>query len=158
AAERTGGTAAGRADRVPRPRHRRLDPHLPGRLSAPDGCRDPARLAQHARGRAPLRRRSGDAGRPPRRPGSARDTGRALRPRHARGGVSRHRPRRRRPDGGAVTVARAPVTRFSGRRVAVMVRRHLYLFRGSWARTAEIVYWPGMQVLLWGFITRFFLE
>lgn len=57
-----------------------------------------------------------------------------------------------------MTVARAPVTRFSGRRVAAMVRRHLYLFRGSWARTAEIVYWPGMQVMLWGFITRFFLE
>jgi len=44
---------------------------------------------------------------------------------------------------------------FSPRRVAAMVLRHLYLLRGSWPRALELVYWPALNVVLWGFTTQF---
>ena len=44
------------------------------------------------------------------------------------------------------------------RRVAAMVRRHVYVLRGSWARLLELMYWPLMQMLMWGFITVFLRE
>jgi len=46
---------------------------------------------------------------------------------------------------------------FSAGRVGAMVLRYLYLLRGSWPRIAELIYWPTMQVILWGFITQFFM-
>ncbi|MFI4988766.1 MAG: ABC transporter permease [Alphaproteobacteria bacterium] len=46
---------------------------------------------------------------------------------------------------------------FSPQRVWAMLLRYLYLLRGSWPRIAELVYWPTMQVILWGFITQFFI-
>ena len=36
-----------------------------------------------------------------------------------------------------------------------MVLRHVYLYRGSWPRLAELAYWPLMQMLLWGFMSQF---
>jgi ABC-2 type transport system permease protein len=36
-----------------------------------------------------------------------------------------------------------------------MLLRHLYLLVGSWPRLLDLVYWPTVQVLLWGFITQF---
>ena len=36
-----------------------------------------------------------------------------------------------------------------------MVLRYLYLIRGSWPRLVELIYWPAVQVLIWGFITLF---
>lgn len=42
-------------------------------------------------------------------------------------------------------------------RVGAMVLRHVYLYRGSWPRLLELAYWPIMQVVLWGFITEFFV-
>jgi len=44
---------------------------------------------------------------------------------------------------------------FSPRRVGAMVLRHLYLFRGSWPRAFEIVYWPILTMVLWGFTSQF---
>ena len=41
------------------------------------------------------------------------------------------------------------------RRVRAMLRRHLYLLRSSWPRVLELAYWPTVQMILWGFITRF---
>ena len=46
----------------------------------------------------------------------------------------------------------------SARRIGAMLLRHLYLYRGSWTRLLELAYWPLMQVLLWGFITQFFVQ
>jgi len=46
--------------------------------------------------------------------------------------------------------------RFSAGRVAAMSLRYLYLLRGSWPRIVEWVYWPTVQMILWGFITQFF--
>lgn len=48
-------------------------------------------------------------------------------------------------------------TRLTGslRRIAAIVLRHLYLLRGSWPRVFELMYWPTVQMILWGFITVF---
>ena len=43
-------------------------------------------------------------------------------------------------------------------RVLAMLGRYYYLFRGSVPRIIELAYWPIVQVALWGFITKFFLE
>ena len=36
-------------------------------------------------------------------------------------------------------------------RIAAMVLRHWYLLTSSWPRTLELVYWPAMQLVTWGF-------
>jgi ABC-2 type transport system permease protein len=41
---------------------------------------------------------------------------------------------------------------FSPRRVAAMVLRYWYLLRSSWARLFELIYWPAVQMLMWGFL------
>lgn len=46
----------------------------------------------------------------------------------------------------------------SFRRVSAIVLRHLYLLRGSWPRVFELVYWPTVQMVLWGFITLFLVD
>src|SRR5215218_9762815 len=51
-------------------------------------------------------------------------------------------------------VARAHVT-FSPRRVAAMVLRYWYLLRSSWARLIELIYWPAVQMLMWGFMQTY---
>jgi ABC-2 type transport system permease protein len=38
-----------------------------------------------------------------------------------------------------------------------MVARYWYLLRGSWPRILELAYWPTMQMVVWGFITQFFI-
>ncbi|MFQ5955033.1 MAG: ABC transporter permease [Kiloniellales bacterium] len=47
--------------------------------------------------------------------------------------------------------------RFSWRRLGAMVLRYVLLFRGSWPRVFELMYWPTIQMILWGFITKFLL-
>lgn len=37
-----------------------------------------------------------------------------------------------------------------------MVLRYLYLLRGSWPRIFDQVYWPTVQMIIWGFVTQFF--
>jgi ABC-2 type transport system permease protein len=41
---------------------------------------------------------------------------------------------------------------YSPRRVAAMVLRYWYLLRSSWARLVELIYWPAVQMLMWGFL------
>jgi ABC-2 type transport system permease protein len=41
------------------------------------------------------------------------------------------------------------------RRIGAMIRRHVYLLKSSWPRLLELAYWPTVQMILWGFITRF---
>jgi ABC-2 type transport system permease protein len=41
---------------------------------------------------------------------------------------------------------------FSPRRVGAMVLRYWYLLRSSWPRMIELMYWPAVQVLTWGFL------
>lgn len=40
-------------------------------------------------------------------------------------------------------------------RVLAMVLRYVYLLRGSWPRLVELVYWPTVQMVLWGFMAKF---
>jgi ABC-2 type transport system permease protein len=40
-------------------------------------------------------------------------------------------------------------------RIGALVLRHLYLLRGSWPRVLELIYWPTVQMILWGLITQF---
>lgn len=44
------------------------------------------------------------------------------------------------------------------RRIAAMVLRNFYLMRGSWPRILDLIYWPTLQMVLWGFITLFLVE
>jgi ABC-2 type transport system permease protein len=44
---------------------------------------------------------------------------------------------------------------FSLRRVAAMVLRYWYLLRSSFARLAELIYWPTVQMLMWGFLQTY---
>jgi ABC-2 type transport system permease protein len=41
---------------------------------------------------------------------------------------------------------------FSPRRVFAMVLRHWYLLRSSWPRVLDLIYWPAVQMLMWGFL------
>ena len=34
--------------------------------------------------------------------------------------------------------------------------RHIYLIKGSFPRILDLIYWPTIQILLWGFISKFF--
>jgi ABC-2 type transport system permease protein len=45
---------------------------------------------------------------------------------------------------------------FSPLRVGAMVLRFLFLMRNSWPRVVEMIYWPTVQMILWGFISKFF--
>src|SRR6202040_1223774 len=44
---------------------------------------------------------------------------------------------------------------FSPRRVAAMMLRYWYLLRSSWPRLIELVYWPTVQMLMWGFLQTY---
>lgn len=46
----------------------------------------------------------------------------------------------------------------SALRVWAMALRYLYLLRSSWVRVIELAYWPVMQMIMWGFMTKFLLE
>ncbi|MBK1661640.1 ABC transporter permease [Paracraurococcus ruber] len=41
------------------------------------------------------------------------------------------------------------------RRVWGMVYRHLALYRRSWPRVLELMYWPILQMVVWGFVTAY---
>jgi len=45
----------------------------------------------------------------------------------------------------------------SGGRIFAILLRYLYLLRGSWPRIVEQMYWPTVQMIIWGFITQFFM-
>jgi ABC-2 type transport system permease protein len=41
---------------------------------------------------------------------------------------------------------------YSPRRVAAVVLRYWYLLRSSWVRIVDLIYWPAVQMLMWGFL------
>jgi ABC-2 type transport system permease protein len=45
--------------------------------------------------------------------------------------------------------------RLSLRRIWAMLLRHLYLFRASWPRLFDLIYWPTVQLVMWGFLQVF---
>eukprot|EP01037_Dinobryon_pediforme_P021426 gene21426-22291_t len=40
-------------------------------------------------------------------------------------------------------------------RIRAMVLRYVYLLRGSWARIFELIYWPTVQMVTWGFLQSY---
>jgi ABC-2 type transport system permease protein len=46
----------------------------------------------------------------------------------------------------------------SGRRIAAMVSRYVYLLRSSWPRLLELIYWPAVQMLMWGFLQLYIAQ
>ncbi len=53
--------------------------------------------------------------------------------------------------------AAAPIF-FSPRRIAAMVLRYWYLLRSSWPRLLELIYWPAVQMLMWGFLQAYIAQ
>ncbi len=43
------------------------------------------------------------------------------------------------------------------RRIWGLMYRHLALYRRSWPRVLELMYWPALQMLIWGFTARFLM-
>ena len=41
-------------------------------------------------------------------------------------------------------------------RIYALSIRHLYLIKGSFPRILDLIYWPTIQIILWGFISNFF--
>jgi ABC-2 type transport system permease protein len=39
------------------------------------------------------------------------------------------------------------------RRIYAMILRHWFLLRGSWPRVLELIYWPTVNLLVWGFMS-----
>ncbi len=48
----------------------------------------------------------------------------------------------------------APLAAGANRALA-MALRYIYILRTSWPRIVELAYWPLMQMILWGFISKF---
>ncbi|MCT8973256.1 ABC transporter permease [Microbaculum marinisediminis] len=48
--------------------------------------------------------------------------------------------------------AAPPYRSVSPARTGAMVLRYLYLLKGSWPRVVDLVYWPTVQMLMWGFL------
>jgi ABC-2 type transport system permease protein len=53
--------------------------------------------------------------------------------------------------------SREPIA-FSPQRIFAMVLRYWYLLRSSWPRLLELIYWPAVQMLMWGFLQLYVSE
>lgn len=62
------------------------------------------------------------------------------------------------PEQGFSPIQRPTSTVFAPRRVGAIVLRHLYVLKSSVPRLLELAYWPTVQMVLWGFITTFFVQ
>ena len=57
---------------------------------------------------------------------------------------------------GAAPVLLPPTgLRASFRRITALVRRYIYLLRSSGIRLVELIYWPFLQMLTWGFLQKY---
>ncbi len=50
-----------------------------------------------------------------------------------------------------MTAAANAVT-LAPQRIAAMLLRYVYLLRSSWTRLLELIYWPAVQLFVWGFL------
>src|SRR5436305_4415484 len=46
----------------------------------------------------------------------------------------------------------------SAQRISAMMLRHWYLLRSSWPRLIELIYWPTVQMLTWGFLQYYIAQ
>jgi ABC-2 type transport system permease protein len=47
---------------------------------------------------------------------------------------------------------------YSPRRVGAMILRYWYLLRSSWPRFIDLVYWPTVQMITWGFLQFYIMQ
>jgi ABC-2 type transport system permease protein len=47
------------------------------------------------------------------------------------------------------------MTAISPHRIAAMIQRYWYLLMSSWPRLLELLYWPALQIITWGFIQNY---
>jgi ABC-2 type transport system permease protein len=47
---------------------------------------------------------------------------------------------------------------YSPQRVAAMILRYWYLLRSSWPRFIDLVYWPTVQMITWGFLQFYIMQ
>ena len=40
-------------------------------------------------------------------------------------------------------------------RIGAMILRHWYLLVSSWPRLLELIYWPALQIITWGFLQTY---
>jgi ABC-2 type transport system permease protein len=50
------------------------------------------------------------------------------------------------------SLQRKSVVAASAQRISAMMLRHWYLLRSSWPRLLDLIYWPTVQMLTWGFL------
>src|ERR1700761_2011168 len=43
----------------------------------------------------------------------------------------------------------------SADRIYALVMRHIYIWRSSWMRLLDSIYWPAVQMVMWGFMTLY---
>jgi ABC-2 type transport system permease protein len=43
-------------------------------------------------------------------------------------------------------------------RVGAMVLRYVYLLRSSWSRVLDLIYWPAVQLIVWGFLQFYVIQ
>jgi ABC-2 type transport system permease protein len=46
----------------------------------------------------------------------------------------------------------------SPHRIGAMVLRYVYLLRSSWSRVLELIYWPAVQLFVWGFLQLYITQ
>ena len=57
-----------------------------------------------------------------------------------------------------MTVHSTSSVALAAHRVAAMVLRYLYLLRSSWTRLLELIYWPAVQLFVWGFLQLYIAQ
>ena len=45
----------------------------------------------------------------------------------------------------------------SAQRIWALVMRHIYIWRSSVMRLVDSIYWPAVQMVMWGFMTQYLL-
>jgi len=69
--------------------------------------------------------------------------------------------RHRKADMGAmnnVSLRSASAMTLCRHRVGAMVLRYVYLLRSSWTRLLELIYWPAVQLFVWGFLQLYIAQ
>ncbi|MGA9298669.1 MAG: ABC transporter permease, partial [Bradyrhizobium sp.] len=52
----------------------------------------------------------------------------------------------------------ALATGISPHRIAAMILRYWYVLKSSWPRLLELLYWPALQIITWGFLQSYIAQ
>lgn len=52
----------------------------------------------------------------------------------------------------------APTGTIAPHRIAAMILRYWYLLMSSWPRLLELIYWPALQIITWGFLQNYITQ